>query len=96
VQQLRADASKERVELRTSRRTEAMTLLGNAGATVAATSEDTLTIAGLDSESIAGLLARGAVPFSELRQHRASLEEAYMELTREAAEFAHPTDGAPQ
>jgi ABC-2 type transport system ATP-binding protein len=27
------------------------------------------------------------VPFSELAGHRASLEEAYMELTRDAVEF---------
>jgi ABC-2 type transport system ATP-binding protein len=96
VHQLRAGASKERVELRTTRRTEAMTVLGNAGATVAATSEDTLTITGLDGERISGLLAQAGVPFSELRQHRASLEEAYMELTRDAAEFAHPTGSDPR
>jgi ABC-2 type transport system ATP-binding protein len=96
VAQLRADASKERVELRTTRRTEAMTVLGNAGATVAATTEDTLTITGLDGERIAGMLAQAGVPFSELRQHRASLEEAYMELTRDAAEFARPTNTDPR
>jgi ABC-2 type transport system ATP-binding protein len=27
------------------------------------------------------------VPFSEVSAHRATLEEAYMELTREAVEF---------
>jgi ABC-2 type transport system ATP-binding protein len=27
------------------------------------------------------------VPFSEVSAHRASLEEAYMELTRDAVEF---------
>jgi ABC-2 type transport system ATP-binding protein len=27
------------------------------------------------------------VPFTELSAHRASLEEAYMELTRDAVEF---------
>jgi ABC-2 type transport system ATP-binding protein len=96
VQRLLADASKDRVELRTSGRTEAMTVLGNAGATVAATTEDTLTVTGLDGESISGLLSQAGVPFSELRRHRASLEEAYMELTRDAVEFARPTDRNPR
>ena len=29
----------------------------------------------------------GAVPFSEVAAHRATLEQAYMELTRDAVEF---------
>ena len=33
------------------------------------------------------LLTENAVSFSEVSAHRASLEEAYMELTRDAAEF---------
>ena len=33
------------------------------------------------------LLAENAVPFSEVSAHRATLEEAYMELTRDAVEF---------
>jgi ABC-2 type transport system ATP-binding protein len=32
-------------------------------------------------------LTAQAVPFSEVSAHRASLEEAYMELTRESVEF---------
>ena len=93
---LLAEASSDRMELRTSRRNEALTVLGNAGATVTVTGEDLLTVTGLDGERITGLLSEAQVPFSELRQHRASLEQAYMELTREAVEFAHPTDGGPR
>ena len=33
------------------------------------------------------LLSASAVPFSEVSAHRASLEEAYLELTRDAVEF---------
>jgi ABC-2 type transport system ATP-binding protein len=33
------------------------------------------------------LLAESTVPFSEVSAHRASLEEAYMELTRDTVEF---------
>jgi len=87
VEKLRAAASGDRVDVRTSRRAEAMTLLANVGATVAAIDLDVLTVNGLSGERIAALLTEAGLPFSELRQHRASLEEAYMELTRDAVEF---------
>jgi ABC-2 type transport system ATP-binding protein len=91
VAKLRAAASGDRVDVRTSRRTDAMTLLANAGATVAAIDHEVLTVNGLSGERIAGLLTQAGLPFSELRQHRASLEEAYMDLTHDAVEFNAPT-----
>ncbi len=87
VAELIAAASAGRVTLRTSARSEAMTTLADAGATVAATGPDTLTVTGLVSEQIVELLGRGGVPFSEVTVHRSSLEEAYMDLTRDAVEF---------
>jgi ABC-2 type transport system ATP-binding protein len=80
-------ASGDRVSVRTTARTEAMTVLTHAGATVAATGPDTLTVSELPAARIVMLLHDGAVPFSEVSAHRATLEEAYMELTRDAAEF---------
>ncbi len=80
-------ASSDRITLRTTARPDAMTVLANAGATVAVTDRDTLTISGLTGVRVAELLGRGNVPFSELSAHHASLEEAYMELTRDAVEF---------
>jgi ABC-2 type transport system ATP-binding protein len=87
VADLVAAASGDRVALRTSARTEAMGVLAHAGATVAATGPDTVTVSGLDSSSIVVLLGESAVPFSEVSAHRATLEEAYMELTRDTVEF---------
>jgi ABC-2 type transport system ATP-binding protein len=87
VGDLLAAASGGRVTLRTTARSEAMTVLAHAGATVAAVSPDTLTVSGLAPEQIVGLLTESAVPFSEVSAHRASLEEAYMDLTRDAVEF---------
>jgi ABC-2 type transport system ATP-binding protein len=87
VADLIAAASSGRVTLRTTARPEAMTVLANAGATVAATGRDTLTIAGLAADKIVALLGESAVPFAEVSPHRATLEEAYMELTRDAVEF---------
>jgi ABC-2 type transport system ATP-binding protein len=69
-----------------------MTTLADAGATVATTGPDTLTVTGLVSEQIIEVLGRGGVPLSEVTVHRSSLEEAYMDLTRDAVEFsAAPT-----
>ena len=87
VADLLAAASGDRVTLRTSARSEAMTVLAHAGASVAATNRDTLTVSGLAAERIVALLGESAVPFSEVSAHHASLEEAYMELTRDAVEF---------
>ena len=87
VADLIAAASGGRVTLRTTARSEAMTALAHAGATVAVTDRDTLTVSGLAAERIVALLEASAVPFSEVSAHRATLEEAYMELTREAVEF---------
>jgi ABC-2 type transport system ATP-binding protein len=87
VAELIAAASGDRVTLRTGDRTQAMGVLAKAGATVAATGADTLTVDGLPAARIVSLLTDGGVPFTEISAHRATLEEAYMELTREAVEF---------
>ncbi|MER7689488.1 ATP-binding cassette domain-containing protein [Streptomyces sp. NPDC097610] len=92
VATLLAAASGDRVALRTGARTEAMELLTRKGGTVAVTSADTLTVTGLPAERIVALLASAGVPFAEVGAHRASLEEAYMELTRDAAEFTSTPD----
>ena len=93
VAELIAAASGDRVMLRTSARSEAMTVLAHAGATVAATGRDTLSVSGLASEQVVARLSEARVGFSEISAHRATLEEAYMELTRDAVEFrAQPAE----
>ena len=87
VADLIAAASGDRVRLRTAAPAEAMTVLARAGGTVAALAADLLTVSGLSSERIVAALTARHVPFSEVSAHRASLEEAYMELTRESVEF---------
>ena len=95
VAELIAAASGGRVSLRTTARPDAMGALTDAGATVAATGRGTLTISGLPAERIVAVLSASRVPFSEVSAHRATLEEAYMELTRDAVEFraAAPSEG---
>ena len=93
VAELIAAASGDRVTLRTGSRSDAMTVLAHAGATVAATGRDTLAVTGLAAEQIVARLSESGVGFSEISAHRATLEEAYMELTRDAVEFrAQPAE----
>jgi ABC-2 type transport system ATP-binding protein len=94
VAELIAAASADRVTVRTAARDQAMILLARAGAEVAATGPDLLSISGLSSERIVALLAGNAIPFAEVSAHRASLEEAYMELTRDAVEYRTSQEAA--
>jgi ABC-2 type transport system ATP-binding protein len=87
VAELIAAASADRVTVRTAARDEAMTVLARAGAEPAAIARDVITVAGMTPERVVKLLSESSVPFTELSAHRASLEEAYMELTRDAVEF---------
>ncbi|HEY2689895.1 MAG TPA: ATP-binding cassette domain-containing protein [Streptosporangiaceae bacterium] len=87
VASLLAAASGDRVTLRTAARPEAAAVLEAAGATAAASGPDALTISGLPAERVVALLSGSGVPFSEVSAHRATLEQAYMELTRDAVEF---------
>ncbi|MGH3165659.1 MAG: ABC transporter ATP-binding protein [Trebonia sp.] len=87
VADLIASTSADRVTVRTSARWDAMTTLGNAGADVAATSPEVLVVSGLSAERTVALLTDNHVPFAEVTAHRATLEEAYMELTRDAVEY---------
>jgi ABC-2 type transport system ATP-binding protein len=87
VASLIAAASGDRVTIRTAAVAQAMTALARAGAEVATTGSDTLTISGLSAEKAVAVLTTHAVPFSEVTARRATLEQAYMELTHASAEF---------
>jgi ABC-2 type transport system ATP-binding protein len=84
---LLAAASGDRVTVRTTAPEAATTALSRAGASVAADGPDALTVSGLPAGRVIALLSGSSVPVSEVSAHRATLEEAYLELTRDAAEF---------
>ena len=88
VADLLTAASKDRVMVRTTDRGAATTVLAQAGGRVAVSDHDLLAVAGLPAGRIAELLGGRGVPFSGLAPHQASLEEAYMELTRDSVEFS--------
>ncbi len=96
VKDLIAAASGDRVQLRTTARSDAVTVLAHAGGRVAMTGPDLLIVSGLPAERVVAALTDSRVPFAEVSAHRATLEEAYMELTKDAVEFsAAPAAGGP-
>jgi ABC-2 type transport system ATP-binding protein len=86
VAELLAAAAGGRVTLRTTA-SAASGVLEKAGAAVTPTGPDTWSVSGLTAETVVALLSTHGVPFSEVSSHRATLEEAYLELTRDAVEF---------
>jgi ABC-2 type transport system ATP-binding protein len=94
VDGLIAAASADQVSLRTPSPTRVMTLLAGAGATVGSTGEDTLTVGGLPASRIADLIAEAGLRVHELTPQRASLEAAYLRLTRDAVQFRSGADAS--
>jgi ABC-2 type transport system ATP-binding protein len=92
VADLLASLSGDQVILRTAMPAQAATVLGNAGAEIVAVGSDTLTITGFPAERAVVLLSEHTIPFSEVTAHRATLEEAYLKLTRDSVEYQ---SGAP-
>jgi ABC-2 type transport system ATP-binding protein len=87
VNDLIAAASGNRITLRTTALADAMTVLVGAGAEVTLTGSGVLKVSNLSSERVVATLTSHAIPFSEVTAHRATLEQAYMELTRESVEY---------
>jgi ABC-2 type transport system ATP-binding protein len=92
VSELLRAASGDGVTVRTPEPGLAMALLARAGATVTSTGHDALEVRGLPTQRIADLMADGDLRLHELTPHRASLEDAYMELTRDALQYASATN----
>jgi ABC-2 type transport system ATP-binding protein len=90
VSELLRAASGDGVTVRTPDPGAAMGLLAAAGASVTSNGHDALEIRGMSADRIAGLMADRGLKLDELTPHRASLEEAYMELTRDAVQYAAP------
>ncbi len=87
VADLIAAASGHRIMLRTTAPADAMTVLTSAGAEVTATGSGVLKISDLSAERVVAILTGHAIPFSEVSAHRATLEQAYLELTSQSVEY---------
>jgi ABC-2 type transport system ATP-binding protein len=88
VRELLEGAAGSRFNLRTPQSAEVTAALVAAGASVSSTDVDRLTVSGLEAARIGDLLAERGLRLYELAPQRASLEEAFMDLTRGTAEFA--------
>jgi ABC-2 type transport system ATP-binding protein len=75
------------VVVRTAAADELTAHLGRAGATVRRGTESALIVSGLDSTEIGKLAAFHGLALSELTPQRTSLEDAFMELTRDSVEY---------
>jgi ABC-2 type transport system ATP-binding protein len=93
VGELLASRSDGRVHVRTPQVTEVMTALAGAGGTVTSTGADALVVTGLEPERIAALVSEHGLRLDELYRERASLEDAFIDLTRDAVEYVAERPG---
>jgi ABC-2 type transport system ATP-binding protein len=91
--ELLARASGGWVMVRTAAPARAVSVLARAGAAVTPSGPQALTVSGFPPERIVAVLSGSGVAFSEVAAHRASLEEAYLELTAGAVEYRAGTAG---
>ncbi|AXL92899.1 multidrug ABC transporter ATP-binding protein [Streptomyces sp. CB09001] len=68
--------------------------LATAGAAVRMLEQDELVVSGLDAAHIGALAAATGVELHELAPRQTSLEEAFMELTRDSVEYATEGEAA--
>ena len=87
VAQFLADAGGARVLVRSPEAAALRDLLLGPDVTVSSTGPGALEVRGLSSDDIGGRAHTAGLPLYELTQVRASLEDAYMEITREAVEY---------
>jgi ABC-2 type transport system ATP-binding protein len=87
VAEVLAGVSRDGVTVRTPDPAAAMRLLSDTGGTVTSSGDGVLEVGGLTAERVASAMAGAGLPVYELTPHRASLEDAYLQLTREAVEY---------
>ncbi|MFE0811373.1 ABC transporter ATP-binding protein [Streptomyces sp. NPDC058794] len=88
-----AENSRSYVRIRTPQRERLLDVLHGEGVTVVETG-DALEVDGDKAETVGELTARHQIVLHELSPQRASLEEAFMQLTAESVEY-HAHDGQP-
>jgi ABC-2 type transport system ATP-binding protein len=87
VEELLHSASGRAVMVRTHDAQRLTALLAGAGQHVEQLRPDMLRVTGMDSEAIGIVAARESIALIELTPQQATLEEAFMEITRDSVEF---------
>jgi ABC-2 type transport system ATP-binding protein len=93
-----ASASAQSVLVRSPQATQLRDLLLGPDVTVSSTEAGQLEVSGLSSDDIGTRAATAGITLFELSPVRASLEEAFMELTHDSVEYrgpGHPAPAAP-
>jgi ABC-2 type transport system ATP-binding protein len=92
VAELTAASGQSVVRVRTEEAPRLRDLLAADGVIVTSTERDLLSVTGLSSTEIGKIAAQAQIPLIELTPQQVSLEEAFMELTRDAVEFGKPME----
>jgi ABC-2 type transport system ATP-binding protein len=91
VQELLRGGSGRQVRVRSPQTRELAELLRAEGAAVDPQGEGVLVVRGADAATVGELAARHGVVLHELVAREGSLEEAFMDLTRDAVDYQQPT-----
>ncbi|GAA2463245.1 ABC transporter ATP-binding protein [Streptomyces mauvecolor] len=90
VAEFTAQAAGDVVRVRTEDAEKLRELLAGPDVTIGSQEPGVLEVTGLSSDRIGRIAADHAIALAELTPQQASLEEAFMELTRDAVEFQAP------
>jgi ABC-2 type transport system ATP-binding protein len=90
VEEFIHSASRDLVLVRSTEAARLRDLLRGDGITVTSAGDDRLDVTGLTSGAIGRVAAEAGIALIELTPQRASLEDAFMEITRDALEFRIP------
>jgi ABC-2 type transport system ATP-binding protein len=93
VEEFIHSASRDLVLVRCEEPARLRDLLRGDGVTVTTAGDDQLGVAGLTSAAIGRVAREAGIALIELTPQRASLEDAFMEITRDALEFRIPAGG---
>jgi ABC-2 type transport system ATP-binding protein len=94
VEEFTRSAARNSVFVRTDEAEKLRTLLAGPDVSVASAERGALEVSGLTSDQIGRIAADNTIALAELTPQVASLEEAFMELTRDAVEYQSPVGSA--
>jgi len=95
VQEVIHSASANHVRVVSPHAAALLRIVQAAGASAVAEGPETLTVTGLACRGVGELAAGAGITLHELSAQQASLEEAFMEMTRDSAEFHGEPAGRP-
>lgn len=96
MEELMARTTGNALRVRSPKIAQFAPILEAAGSTVTPDGDDTLIVRGMTAADVGNLAHRFQVPLHELSPQRASLEAAFMDLTRDSVEYGTNGHGGPE